>query len=499
MSFLHGVEVVELNGGARPVSSVTSSVIGLVGTAKKGPTNKPILISGSRKEAIDQFGTPDGVSTIPDALNAIFDQAGAMVVVVNVQPKDRKVAKDFTLEKGAVELGHFYTSDLVVKSKKQIGANTSTNDSLAGVDTEVDSTDAGIVDTAGDITATELTVNAEEVVYQENIDYIIASKAGPNGLDLLTITANSRITDTETLSIAYSVASEKLADKTALLSVDNADGGILSLVGSESKLKVTPRILIAPGFTDDETVVNKLISVAERLRAIVVADGPDSDDSQSIEYREKFDSARLFLVDPKVVVFDSVSNSEVLQPASSRVAGIIAKSDNERGFWWSPSNRPMLGITGTSRAIDFTLGDKLARANLLNENEVATIVHQNGYRLWGNRSCSSDPKFAFISVRRTADIINDSLLRAHLRAVDRNITKTYVEEVTESVNNFLRQLKAVGAIINGECWADPDLNTPDQIAQGKVFFDFDFTPPFPAEHITFRSRLTNDYLEEIFA
>ena len=49
----------------------------------------------------------------------------------------------------------------------------------------------------------------------------------------------------------------------------------------------------------------------------------------------------------------------------------------------------------------------------------------------------------------------------------------------------------------GTAFADPELNTPDQIAQGKVTFEFDFTPPYPAEHIIFRSRMTDDYLSEI--
>ena len=94
-------------------------------------------------------------------------------------------------------------------------------------------------------------------------------------------------------------------------------------------------------------------------------------------------------------------------------------------------------------------------------------------------------------------MINDSLLKAHLWAVDQNITKTYIEDVSEGVNNYLRHLQAIGAIIGGKCWADPELNTPDQITQGKVYFDFDFTPPYPAEHITFRSRMVDDYLEEL--
>jgi len=100
-------------------------------------------------------------------------------------------------------------------------------------------------------------------------------------------------------------------------------------------------------------------------------------------------------------------------------------------------------------------------------------------------------------VRRTADMINESLLRAHLWAVDRNITKTYIDEVTEGVNAYLRRLKALGAILGGRCWADADLNSPTSIADGKIYFNFDFTPPYPAEHIIFRSHLVDDYIEEI--
>ncbi|MFP3024530.1 MAG: phage tail protein, partial [Wolbachia sp.] len=48
-----------------------------------------------------------------------------------------------------------------------------------------------------------------------------------------------------------------------------------------------------------------------------------------------------------------------------------------------------------------------------------------------------------------------------------------------------------GAIISGKCYATPELNTPANIASGKVSFDFEFTPPYPAEQIIFRSHLVN--------
>lgn len=286
--------------------------------------------------------------------------------------------------------------------------------------------------------------------------------------------------------------------------------GVHAFLGTESKLGVTPRILLAPGYTHQRPadpnnananvanpVVSEMIGVAERLRAVIVADGPNTTDAAATAYAGDFGSARVYVCDPWVLKTDS-TGAIVQAPPSPCVAGLIAKSDNDRGFWWSPSNQNINGIIGTVRPVDFTLGDANARANLLNEQAVATIIRQDGYRLWGNRTLSSDPKWIFLSVRRTADIINDSLLRAHLWAVDRNISKTYIQDVTEGVNAYLRHLTTIGAILGGRCWADPELNTPDQISQGKVYFDFDFTPPFPAEHITFRSKMVNDYLTEIF-
>jgi hypothetical protein len=385
MSFLHGVEIVEIDDGARPIQTVRSSVIGLVGTAPaadplKFPLNTPVLIAGSRSEA----AALGAKGTIPAAIDAIFDQAGAMVVVIRVEENTTTPA-------------------------------TTISNVIGGVD----------------------------VATGKNL-------------------------------------------------------GLQALLSAESIVKVAPRILIAPGFTQNNAVVAEMLGIADRMRAVIIADGPNTNDSAAITYRELFGNKRLYVVDPWVKVWDTVTSTEVIQPASARVAGMIAKSDNERGFWWSPSNREMYGITGTARAIDFTLGDANARANLLNENEVATIIQKDGFRLWGNRTCSPDPKWAFLSVVRTADLINDSLLRAHMWAVDRNITRTYVQDVTEGVNAYLSHLTAIGAILGGKCWADKDLNTPTEIASGKVYFDFDFTPPFPAEHITFRSRMVNDYIEEVF-
>ena len=399
--FLHGVEVIEINDGARPIQTVKSSVIGLVGTAPQGPVNTPTLILGSRAKAAEIFGENNDANkdyTIPKALDGIFDQAGAMVVVINVADPANPA--------------HLTT---------------------------------GILDPAN------------------------------------------------------------IIDADVVGGVDGATGqykGVHALLSANTELAVTPRILIAPNFTHDmpsgnaNPVVSELLGIAENLRAIIIADLPNTNDTDAIDYVGDFGSARVFAVYPWVKVLDSLGVI-VEEPSSARVAGLIVKSDNDRGFWWSPSNLVINGIVGISKPIDFVLGDINSKANYLNENNITTIIQESGFRLWGNRTLSADPKWAFLQARRTADMINDSLLKAHLWAVDRNITKTYIEDVLEGVNNYLRHLKSIGAIIGGTAFADPELNTPDQIAQGKVSFDFDFTPPYPAEHITFRSKMTDDYLNEI--
>lgn len=268
--------------------------------------------------------------------------------------------------------------------------------------------------------------------------------------------------------------------------------GVYSFLAAKSMLGVTPRILCAPGFSTAE-VVTELNIIAGRLRAIVVADCPANETNANlISFVNACASARVYAVYPEVI---NTKNTTV--PASPYVAGVIAKTDNDEGFWVSPSNKAINGIIGLSKPIDFTLGDSSCRANYLNEQKIATIINQNGYKLWGNRTTAGEGAYQFLCVRRTADIISDSILQSHLWAVDRNIVKNYLTDVTENVNAFLATLKSQGAILAGKCVANKELNTAQNISEGKVYFDFEFTPAYPAEQVTFRAYLNNENIETV--
>ena len=114
---------------------------------------------------------------------------------------------------------------------------------------------------------------------------------------------------------------------------------------------------------------------------------------------------------------------------------------------------------------------------------------------------AEDPPFKrAVSVQkcvRTLDIVMDAILYGHKWAVDRSITKTYVKDVTETINAFMRDLKAQGAIINFEVYPDPELNTASQLEQGRVYWNIRFTDVPPAENPTFRVEVTNQWITEV--
>ena len=499
--FLHGVEVLEIDTGPRPIQTVRSGVIGIVGTAPgaQGATTAEVTVGNA----------PSGTGIVYTATEA--GTSGNNIRIRYVNPGTASATLDATL------VGNDIIANLATGADNQVTSTAS--DVLAAVNTIVDAP----------VTATlQEGSNGSGVVRARNFVSLAGGAEEPFPLNRPTLVAGSRseaarLGVTGTLPAAMDGIFDQIgavviviriaegADEASTLAnvvggVNATTGdleGVQALLGAESVVGFSPRIICAPGFTHQRegefrnAVVSELLGIAERMRAVIVADGPNTTDDAAQQYANDFGSSRVYLVDPWVMVIKS-DGSYKAEPGSARTAGIIAKIDNDLGFWWSPSNKPMNGIVGTARPVDFKLGDANSRANLLNEGGIATIIRQDGYRLWGNRSLTDDTKWMFLSVRRTADMINDSIQRAHLWAVDRNITKTYVEDVTDGVNAYIANLVAQGALLGGRCWPDPGLNSPANIQQGKVFFNFEFTPPYPAEHITFRSMLVNDYISEVF-
>ena len=279
-----------------------------------------------------------------------------------------------------------------------------------------------------------------------------------------------------------------------------ADGkrtGLQALLDGKSLFNLRPRLLIAPAHSATEAVTTAMGVLADKLKALAIIDGPNTTDEAAIAFAGNFGSKRFFLVDPGVKQWNTVANADESVPASAHAAGLFAQTDARFGFWASPSNKEIAGITGTGRPVEYLDGDPTCRANLLNAANVTTIIRDGGFRLWGNRTLSSDPKWSFVTRVRTTDMVMDAIQAGHKWAVDLGITKTYIKDVTEGLQAFMRDLKALGAVINFEVYADPELNTATQIEQGRVYWTIRFTDVPPAENPIFQIEVTNEWLTEV--
>ncbi|WP_324710092.1 phage tail sheath family protein [Pseudomonas citronellolis] len=309
-------------------------------------------------------------------------------------------------------------------------------------------------------------------------------------------------TRTSAVIVAVGVAKvETPAEQTSAIiggvGVDGKRTGLQALLDGKPKFNAQPRLLVAPEHSATEAVATAMDALAAKLRAIAIVDGPNTTDEAAIAYAGNFGSKRIFLVDPGVQLWDTEASATVDAPASAWVAGLFAWTDSQYGFWSSPSNKEFVGITGTKRPVEFLDGDATCRANLLNNAFVTTIIRDGGYRLWGNRTLSSDAKWTFVTRVRTLDMVMDAILVGHKWAVDRGITKTYVKDVTEGLQAFMRDLKNLGAVIDFEVYADPTLNTTSQLAQGKVYWNIRFTDVIPAENPIFQVEVTDQWLTEV--
>ncbi|EOE2081932.1 phage tail sheath C-terminal domain-containing protein [Vibrio cholerae] len=485
--FLHGGEVIEIDDGSRPIQTVKSAVIGLVGTAP---------LSAAATSAALTIGT----AILNDGLKLTAVKTGTEGNAISVEvlaptAASSELAVTVTNNKISIQLASDESGALTTTATELASALMADPAAKALV------TAVALGDGSGDVAP----VSRAYLSGGENEPFPLKKPVAVAGSPKLI----EKLGKEGTLPAAF----DDIFDQTgALVIVARAEKGqteeqtqanvieaMQAFLDSQTETGYTPRILVAPEFSQFNAVASELEAKAKRLRAIAYLDC-----DRTASYTDAIKRARQFgerveITWPWVRVFDTELAKEIDRPYSARAAGLRARIDAEKGFWWSKSNQEIYGIVGTSQPVDWALGDPNTTANMLNENKVSTIIREGGFRHWGNRTCSTDPKWTFEQTRRTADMINDSVQRSHLWAVDRNITKTYVDDVISGVNAYLRELKALGAILGGECWADKELNTPATIQKGIVYFDFDFCPPYPAEHIVFRSRLNNAYLEEVFS
>ncbi len=469
MAFLHGVETIEFQKGARPITVVKSAVIALIGISPKGALNAPIVVASDGDAA--QFGSMLPGFTIPQALNAIFEQGNGVVIVVNVF--------DPTINTASVAA-----------------------EVLPGVASRKTKT------AFSPLSNIVLKNNAGSTTYVLGTDYTIDDFGN-------ILILNSAIAEGAALKIDYKKLDITTVNNTQIIgAVDgttNARTGLKCFELTFPLFGFNGKIFIAPGFSSTTAIVTALAASAAKFRAIYLADAPIGTTPQvalagrgpsgAINFNTS--DKRAALLYPMLTALDGqgVDGPDYF---SSYLAGVIAAVDNNEGYWVSPSNHQILGITGMERPISASLNDPTTEANQLNAAGIVTLFNNfgTGIRAWGNRNASFPASTApdnFICIRRVADVIEESIELAQMPFIDQPINKATIDTVREAVNSFLRTLVQRGAIIDGECTYDPNDNPPTELAAGHVTYAYSFMPPPPMERMTFKATIDINLLKALTA
>lgn len=479
ITWIHGVETIESTSATTSVTEVKTAVIAIVGTAPKGPVNKVTIVNNAKDAA--QFGTfaEYGLTsgfTIPYTINAIQAYGTGTIVVVNVftpseTSETEKTVADETLNfaEGSATLAHpEKVSNLVLTSAD--GATT----------------------------------------YELNTDYTFDAETGAvakvaEGTLAEVDSVKATYKYVETIKTDNNVKDITAADIIGSTSEQGERTGLQALKDVFNQYGYNPKIIVCPEFSHEAGVREAMISIANKVRAICLVDAPKDatvDDCLKARGSEgsfnwQTTSDRVYLLYPYLKYYDQETNQDQSIPYSSVMAGLMAWNDKQNGYWYSPSNKNFVGVTGTQVKITSSYTDPDTEVQQLNAKGITSVMNAygTGYKSFGNRLANfpeTNGLPTFISSRRISDMIAESLENAQAPYVDLPLDGPIVDEIIRLGSNFLETLRSRKAIVGGSCWVSAD-NTTESLSDGKLIIDYEFTPPAALERITNQITLTSRY------
>lgn len=486
MAYRHGVYVSEVPTSILPPVTAESSLPVVFGTAPinmvedaAGAVNKPILVY-SYQEAVQKLGfvpanpeTGEFEFTLCEFMRSHFALfAAAPVVFVNVlNPEDHSVSVSdeqavIVANKALLPAGTIPGSVVV---KDDIGGTTYTE----GVDYDLTFSSAGEV-VINRIEGGTIPENAQILVSYDRLDPSAVTSADIiGGIDA----ASGKATGLELLDEVF------------------------------PRFRLIPGQVLAPGFSTDPSVAAVMRAKASNInghfKAIALSDIPTDEVSDYTDAPAwKNDNN---IVDPlQVVCWPMVKIGEEKFHLSTQLAGVICRTDaaNSDVPYKSPSNENLQATaTVLSDGSEVFLGPNSA-AYLNGEGIVTGLNFIGGWKAWGNRTAAypgnSDPKDAFISIRRMFNWIGNTLILTFWQKVDNPLNRRQIDTVIDSANIWLNGLASREFILGGRVEFLESENPVTDLMDGIARFHVYVTPPSPNREMEFILEYDPSYLSGLF-
>lgn len=517
-----GVYVEEVERGSKPIAGVSTSTAGFLGETVRGPTEPRLITSFADFERL--YGSYTDDSTLPYAVQGFFQNGGSRCFVGRIVPDQWHTNPDAT---GSATLSDSSSSDaitveangpgnwsngiLVKISDATMGGSDSFKATIGywkdqpdfgsspDYDTYVDNNREPDIEEVYDELKTDKTASG----YYETaingvsplVDFKRADGGRPaNGTTQLSASASypgessssSSSSDSDSDSSSSSSSSSAPSKLSWYEGVDEA-GERTGLAAFEEIDEIS--MVIAPDENDVSGLTDKLqihceVDTGDRVAILQcsAAPGPVSDISRPVT------SSFAAFYYPWVTIIDPETGLEKDIPPGGHIAGIYARSDSEHGVHKAPANEVVNGIQGLQRNV--SKGDQ----DILNPKGINCIrsFRGRGIRVWGARTCASDPIWKYVNVRRLFLYLEESIDEGTQWVVFESNDEQLWSRVEQTVSNFLETAWRDGALMGStpeeafyvKC--DRTTMTQADIDNGRLICEIGVAPVKPAEFVIFR-------------
>lgn len=481
MAYQHGVYIREVATSIVPPVNTTAGLPVVFGTAPihlatdPAEANKPLLCY-TYSEAVAALGYSDDWKsyTLCEAMRAAFALYNrAPVVFVNVlDPHTHK--KTVSNENTAMVDKVATINKPVLLDTLQVKKTSSGEKLEKGVDYEAAYNDAG------GVTITALVGGGIEVINEIFVDYDMLDPSAVDSDDIIG-------------GIDISTGAEK---------------GLEVLDQVFTAVSLVPGIVLAPGWTDNPEVAAVMRAKASNIngsfQAITINDVPTNTVKKYTDVAAWKNSNNY--TDPlQVVCWPLVRLGDTVYHMSTHIMGALMTLDSTNGDipYESPSNKSMQ-INGLCLKDGSEVSMNKEQANYLNGQGVVTALNfLGGWKVWGNRTgcypANTDPKDAFICVRRMFIWHAQTFILTYWAKVDKPITKRLIQTIIDSENLRLNGLTSQGALLGGRIEFLSEENPTTDLLDGKIKFHTYLTPPVPARVIENVIEYDPSYFSTLFS
>lgn len=306
------------------------------------------------------------------------------------------------------------------------------------------------------------------------------------------------------------LTASKVTEKEIIGGIDvstNADKGLETLNQVFPLYGMVPGIVLAPGWSHKPDVAAvmkaKAGNINEHFKAIVLTDVPTDAVTNYSKVSEWKNKNGYNGVD-QVVCWPMATMGKSLFYMSTHVLGAISQTDsaNDDIPYESPSNKS-IQINGICLEDDTEVILGPSEANYLNgQGIVCALNFVGGWKLWGNRTgcypANTDPKDAFIPIRRMFNWHAQTFILTYWAKVDKPINKRLIQTVIDSENIRLNGLVARGALLGARVEFREDENPKTGLLDGIIRFHTYITPPTPAREIENAIEYDPKYFSTLF-